>query len=174
LNTSSFVNGYNDIYLNSDGKSWLNRTGLTKLCLRSSRDINGNAPTGNEYVTVYTTEQGDGYQPKLVITYRNQSKIKNTGSTDIKGYLLMQVQYREGEEWVVDHETVDETMPRTINASEQLGLDTIFNGLVKTDDLAHGSGTYRVYAAFRDPDGNILKTDDEIEMVSWFEFEVNL
>ena len=122
----------------------------------------------------YKGESNPDPRPKLIITYQNQSKIKNTGSTDIKGYLLMQVQYWDGEEWVVDQDTVNEMTPRTINASEQLGLDTIFNGLVKTDDLKYGSGMYRVYAAFRDPDGNILKTDNEIEMVSWYEFEVNL
>jgi len=172
FNTSYFTSGYNDISLTN--LNWINMTGITKVCLRSSRDINGNTPTGNEYVTVYANEQGDGYQPKLSIIYSNQSKIKNTGSTNFKGYLLIQVQYREGEEWVVDQDTVNEMTPRTINASEQLGLDTIFNGLVKTDDLAHGSGTYRVYAAFRGPEGNILKTSDGVELVAWYEFEVNL
>ncbi|HVQ01734.1 MAG TPA: hypothetical protein VMT57_09515, partial [Candidatus Thermoplasmatota archaeon] len=52
LNTSGFGNGYNNISLNNDGISWINRTGWTKLCLRSNRDINGTTPTGNEYVTV--------------------------------------------------------------------------------------------------------------------------
>ena len=176
LNTVNFVNGRNNITLTD--LSWVNAGDVTKLCLRSSRDINGNIPTGNEYVTVYTTEQGDGYQPKLVIIYSNQSKIKNTGSTDVKGYLLIQVQFFDDSQypgdWIVDHDTVNESMPRTINASEQLGLDTIFNGLVKTDDLTHGSDTYRVYAAFRDPEGNILKTSDEVELAAWYEFEVNL
>ena len=98
LNTSRFTSGYNAIPLNN--LSWINTTGVTKLCLRSSRDISGNAPTGNEYINVYSGnafEPGGGitYKPKLVITYRNQSKIKNMGSTDIKGYLLIQVQYYE-------------------------------------------------------------------------------
>jgi hypothetical protein len=178
LNTINFVNGRNNITLANF--SWITAGDITKLCLRGSRDINGTAPTGQEYVNVYSAdadykgESNPDPRPKLIITYQNQSKIKNTGSTDIKGYLLMQVQYWDGEEWVVDQDTVNEMTPRTINASEQLGLDTIFNGLVKTDDLKYGSGMYRVYAAFRDPDGNILKTDNEIEMVSWYEFEVNL
>ena len=159
LNTSGFVNGFNTIYLNSNGKSWLNRTGLTKLCLRSSRDINGNTPTGNEYVTVYANEQGGNYQPKLVITYRNQSKIKNTGQTNFKGYLLIQVQYNNSGTWVLDNTTVNETFPRTINISGQLALDRIFNGRIRASDLKHGTGTYRVYTAFRDPTGAILKTE---------------
>ena len=91
LSTSGFTSGYNAIPMNN--LSWINQTGITKLCLRSSRDISGTAPTGNEYVNVYSNEFIFSYPPKLVINYRNQSKIKNTGSTDIRGYLLIQVQY---------------------------------------------------------------------------------
>lgn len=105
----------------------------------------------------------------------SQSKIGNTGSTDIKGYLLMQVQYynETSEDWVVADDTVNETTPRTIDSNNQLGLDTIFNGLVNSNDLSEfGDGTYRVYAAFRDPDGNILVTDDETELFATYEFTV--
>ena len=104
--------------------------------------------------------------------YRNQSKIKNAGSTDIKGYLLMQVQYYNTsfEDWVVADDTVNETNPRTINVSEQLALDLIFNGLVDDDDFIFGSGTYRVYAALRDPDGNVLIDDNGVSMNASYEF----
>ncbi|HIG98985.1 MAG TPA: LamG domain-containing protein, partial [Thermoplasmata archaeon] len=175
FNTSGFGSGYNNINLNTNGISWLNKTGWTKLCLRSNRDINGNAPTGNEFVIVYANEYGSGYQPKLVINYRNQSKIKNTGSTNIKGYLLIQVQYYDSGKgvaprWVVDNDTVNETSPRTINSGNQLALDTIFNGKIRASNLQHGTGTYRVYAAFRDPDGNILKTNDGAELKAWWQF----
>ena len=51
-------------------------------------------------------------------------------------------------------------------------IDTIFNGLVNTNDLTYGSGTYRVYAAFRDPDGNILQCDDDTYLVATWEFTV--
>ena len=104
-----------------------------------------------------------------------QSKIKNTGSSNIKGYLLIQVQYynETSQSWVVAADTINETSPRTINSSEQLGLDTVFNGLVNTSNLSsYGNGTYRVYAAFRDPDGNILVTDDETELVATYEFDI--
>jgi hypothetical protein len=178
LNTSRFTSGYNAIPLNN--LSWINTTGVTKLCLRSSRDINGNAPTGNEYINVYSSnafEPGGGitYKPKLVITYRNQSKIKDTGSTDIKGYLLIQIHFYEtgkgvAPRWVVDNDTINETYPRAINSSDQLALDTIFNGLVRASDLTHGTGTYRVYAAFRDPDGNILRTNDDLDLEACWQF----
>lgn len=113
-------------------------------------------------------------RPKLVIVYRNQSKIKNTGLTNITGYLLMQVQYKDGEKWVVDHNTVDETFPRVISVGSQLALDTIFNGLVNTNNLNHGSGLYRVYAVFRDPEGNVLICDDDSLLETWYEFTVNI
>ncbi len=112
-----------------------------------------------------------------------QSKINNTGSTSIKGYLLIQVQYynTSTSTWVVADDTVNETSPRTINWDDPFGpggqgilaLDTIFNGLVNTSNLSSfGNGTYRIYAAFRDPDGNVLVTDDETELVATYEFDI--
>jgi hypothetical protein len=70
LNTSSFsVIGYNSISLNNSGKSWINKTGITKLCLRSSRDINAVLPMLDEFIRIYTSEQGDGYIPILQVVY---------------------------------------------------------------------------------------------------------
>jgi hypothetical protein len=110
-----------------------------------------------------------------VINYRNQSKIKNTGSTDIRGYLLIQVQYYDAgrgtaPRWIVDNDTINETIPRNITSGNQLALDTIFNGLVRASDLTHGTGTYRVYTAFRDPEGNILRTNDDVDLEAWWQF----
>jgi len=96
--------------------------------------------------------------------------------TDIQGYLLIQVQYFDDSqlpgEWIVDNDTVNETTPRTIPSGEQLALDTIFNGLINTDDLTHGSGTYRIYAAFRDEYEDPLQFSSETSLVTWWEFEV--
>jgi hypothetical protein len=171
LNTVNFVNGWNDITLTNI--SWINNTGVTKLCLRSNRDIFGMAPIGNEYVTIYSADdERGGNFPMLKITYRNQSKIKNAGSTDIQGYLLIQVHYYDShhEEWVVDSDVINETSPRTISSGNQLALDTIFNGLLRVSDLTFGTGTYRVYTAFRDPEGNILRTNDAVDLEAWWEF----
>jgi hypothetical protein len=173
LNTSGFVNGWNNITLTN--LSWINKTGTTKLCLRSSRDINGTTPTGSEYVNVFSANLMNPYvslEPKLILTYRNQSKIKNTGSTNIKGYLLIQVQFYNTSQskWILDNDTVNETSPRTINSGSQLALDTTFNGMIRASNLQHGTGTYRVYAAFRDPDGNILKTNTGSELKAWWQF----
>jgi hypothetical protein len=170
LNTLNFGNGYNNISLTN--YSWITKEGNNKFCLRSSWDKKGMAPGDFQYVLVYSNEKGSGYQPKLTITSRNQSKINNTGSTNISGYLLMQVQYNNSGNWTVNNDTVNETTPRTINISDQLALDTIFNGLVNTNDLTNGNGTYRVYAAFRDDDGNILQCDDDTYLVATWEFTV--
>ena len=112
-----------------------------------------------------------------------QSKITNTGSTSFKGYLLMQVQFynETSQSWVVVDDTVNESSPRAILWNDPggspgqhiLALDTIFNGNVNTSDLSgFGNGTYRIYAAFRDPEGNILECDDETELVATYEFEI--
>jgi hypothetical protein len=173
LNTSLFTSGYNAIKMNN--LNWINKTGITKLCLRSSRDINAKTPTGSEYVNVHSSEFLGMCPPKLVINYRNQSKIKNIGSTNIKGYLLIQVQFYEtgkstAPRWVVDNDTVNETSPRTINSGSQLGLDTVFNGKIGASNLQPGAGTYRVYTAFRDPEGNILRTNTGVELKAWWQF----
>lgn len=171
FNTANFVNGRNNITLTN--LSWVNRIGTTKLCLRSSRDISGTTPSGNEYVNVYSANAPlQGEVPKLIITYRNQSKIKNTGSTNIKGYLLIQIQYYNSTQgkWLVEKDTINETSPRTINSGNQLALDTIFNGHVRTNDLTHNNSNYRVYAAFRNPAYKILKTNDGKELAAWWQF----
>ena len=76
--------------------------------------------------------------------------------------------------WVVADDTINETTPRTILVGQQLALDHIFNGLVSTSDLIteFGSGTYRVYAAFRDPDGDVLMCSDETELEATWEFTI--
>ena len=171
LNTSGFTSGYNAITLTDF--DWITPGGTTKLCLRSSRDISGTVPTGNEYIVIHANYAGlRRYPPKLSIIYQNQSKIKNTGSTDINGYLLIQVQFYNSSQgkWLIDKDTINETSPRTINSSSQLALDTIFNGHVRASNLTHGAGTYRVYAAFRDPESNILKTNSGVELKAWWQF----
>jgi hypothetical protein len=70
FNTAGFsITGYNDIALNAAGISWISKTGTTKFGLRSSRDISATGPGGSEYVKIWAHEQGEGYRPKLVVTY---------------------------------------------------------------------------------------------------------
>jgi hypothetical protein len=62
---------YNAIPLNATGLSWINRTGITKFCLRTSTDITGTQPTGNERITYYSANMpSTTYDPYLEITFR--------------------------------------------------------------------------------------------------------
>jgi hypothetical protein len=62
--------GYNDLTLNSSGLGWINKTGFTKLGLRTLRDITSQAPTGLNWVQMYLSEQtGTSQDPKLVVNY---------------------------------------------------------------------------------------------------------
>jgi plastocyanin len=109
-----------------------------------------------------------------------QSKITNTGNTNFKGYLLIQVQYYNttSGNWTVVDDTVNETTPRSLLAdgpvgSDMLGLDTIFNGLVNTNNFSsYGNGTYRIYAAFRDPDGDVLELPGGAKIEATYEFTI--
>ena len=73
-NTSNFILGeYSSITLNETGISWINKTGTTKLCLRSSRDIDSTSPVPDrkEYITVAANEFAiPDKTAKLEITYR--------------------------------------------------------------------------------------------------------
>lgn len=71
FNTGTFTTtGYNNITLNATGISWISKTGTTKLTLRSSLDIAGTSPAGDEYVVFYPAETaGTSQDPVLVVTY---------------------------------------------------------------------------------------------------------
>ncbi len=71
INSEDVDFNWNDIILNSDGRGWINKTGTTKLCLRTSKDINGNdiAEGTSSFLQLHTLEEGSAYRAKLVITY---------------------------------------------------------------------------------------------------------
>lgn len=102
-----------------------------------------------------------------------QSKLVNTGETAFRGYLLMQAEYWNGTSWITDQIVIDDVSPRVLNASGVLGLDTVFNGLLDTGELHYGDGSYRMYAAFCDPDGEVLVANDS-KLESWWTFELDL
>jgi hypothetical protein len=102
-----------------------------------------------------------------------ESKIENTGSTDFKGYLLMQIEFYNtaSSSWVVDQIVINETSSRVFNVSSVFGLDTLFNAQnVSTSSLSFGNGTYRVYACLRDPDYTVL--DIGSELIATYQFLV--
>jgi hypothetical protein len=104
-----------------------------------------------------------------------ETKIENTGSTNISGYLFIQVQYYHDlfEDWVGANDTIVEDTPRTINAGGYLALDSIFNGIVNSSKLCYGNGTYRIYVALRDPNDNVLKNNDNSPLENGYSFETH-
>ena len=61
--------GYWNITLSETGEDWVSVTGTTKLCLRSSNDIDSVAPTGEEYIAFYSADFDFDHAPKLYVTY---------------------------------------------------------------------------------------------------------
>jgi len=85
MNTADWsLAGYNEITLNSTGRGWVQKGSgaMTKLCLRSSKDIAGTTPTVHEYVEFYASEKGGDYRPKLVITYGATYPSDGLGNPD--------------------------------------------------------------------------------------------
>jgi hypothetical protein len=79
--------GYNDWALNASGIAAISDTGLTKLGLREEYyDILGNTPAigsrGITGVRMYESDKGDGYKPKLVVTYSGGTA---TGPASVAG-----------------------------------------------------------------------------------------
>ncbi len=88
-NTEDKFSGVITITFNYLGRSWINKTGTTKLALISSRDINQDAPSENEYIKIYDGDQGQTVRkPKLTITYYTETGIPavtTDAASNIKG-----------------------------------------------------------------------------------------
>lgn len=102
------------------------------------------------------------------VTLTSNSWIKNTGSTDLTGYLIMKVLVNNGSlnpaDWnpvstIVDDLT-DEA-PRTISASGQIDLNTIWNA-VPWNTGTSGDGTYAVHVDFTDANGEPMIGGDSV------------
>ena len=86
FNTSGFsISAYNELTLDATGRGWIDKEGVTKFCLRSSRDIAGTTLSGQEHLSTYAYEQGDGYWPQLVIIYTasNPPTVTPVAASDI-------------------------------------------------------------------------------------------
>jgi peptidase M28-like protein/PKD domain-containing protein len=101
---------------------------------------------------------GSNYTESGVLKFYTgvQSKISNTGNTNISGYLHVYIEYYNASSGNFSFDRDVLYTPVVINSSEELGIDTLFNGLLNTDDLIHGNGTYYVYAKLEDPYSNVL------------------
>lgn len=65
--------GYTPIVLNPLGRSWINKGGITKFCLRVAADIDNTPPPGpgveENGMEIYSAEKGPLYCPRLHINY---------------------------------------------------------------------------------------------------------
>lgn len=98
-------NGYNKLYLNEKGKTWINKDGLTKLCLISSMDFQNQPTYGDNYVRVYSGEQIKG--PVLNIDFGFKpneplNPIPSSGSTDVNTDVELSVDVSSPEGGMLD------------------------------------------------------------------------
>lgn len=67
---SSWAAGYNAFTLNATGIANVSKTGFSKYAVRGSRDTDNVAPTGNNYISMYFSDNaGTTNDPKLVVEH---------------------------------------------------------------------------------------------------------
>lgn len=80
LDTSNSIIGNNEVNIQTN---WVNRSGVTKLCLRSDNDISATPPTELERVRFYTSESDYPPQPPPTLTVKYE-----TEETDIDPWIV--------------------------------------------------------------------------------------
>ncbi|MFC1648667.1 PA14 domain-containing protein, partial [Nanoarchaeota archaeon] len=124
----------------------------------------GGDPSGNFVDTECYPFFGDEWL--ITITEGSEEKaqsiLDNIGTTNISGYLLMQVFTNTSGPWLpvttILNDTDTSTL-RTILVNEFLNLAPLWNG--NAWNTSQGiAGYYRAYSAFVDNEGNILRNDD--------------
>ncbi|MEM1589813.1 MAG: DNRLRE domain-containing protein [Candidatus Bathyarchaeia archaeon] len=109
--------GYWNITFNAEGLNWLQKNGVTKLCLRSSNDIIGLPPEDAESVTFCSAEKGEEYAPKLYVTY------------EVEGYrYILHGPYRE------DGSVANQAVTATVEVENEGYYTYVFNGSDGTAD----------------------------------------
>ncbi len=99
----------------------------------------------------------------------NQSKIVNNGTTNSTFRILMKTQYNNSGTWI--DEDVVYNSSHTLTTSNQIKLDTLWNPTnYAASSLDNGNGTYRVWAAITDPNGNILNNTNGTQILATYNF----
>ena len=102
------------------------------------------------------------------------SLINNTGTTNISGYLLMQVQKNDTGEIIATQINDTSTgTKRVINSGDYLNIGSIYNQNPWNTD-SQVTGYYKVYVALTDPYGNVLTNDDGSNITNYYVFYVDI
>jgi len=196
INTEDFSqNNYNYIHLNSDGKTWINKQGVTKLCLRSDRDINGIPPVRLNGVlrppqislsnTINVAMYEGNLPPKLTIIYgnppnkpSNPSPSNDASSVSVNPTLNVKVTDSDGNSMDVyfydDSDDsligVDENVPSGETASvtwENLDYTTTYKWYAVADDNIEQTQSNKWSFTTMEPnDPPILSSENPLDMSS--------
>jgi hypothetical protein len=84
--------GYSTISLNAAGIALINKTGITKYCIRQHGDVNALQPTSQNYAVINLSEKGSGYKPKLVVTYiEGETKTSSDNGGGVESIALREL-----------------------------------------------------------------------------------
>lgn len=88
LNTGAWQgnNGVNAVSLNPLGLTWIKKDGITVLGLRSARDISQTEPAQHEFVNIWSSQSGNAFKPRLVISYATDINSLDTGPWPMFGH----------------------------------------------------------------------------------------
>ncbi len=168
INTLGLENGvYNSIIFNPVGVSWINVTSdlVAKLCLRSSREIEGIIPTGADYDQRITFYNKSYSQPRLTIrvtlsipkattqaaTDIEKNRARFNGTITDKGWWLGSYgfEWKRGAEGLVRKVTVggaDQTVTNFSYLMSDLEEDTgYYFRAWGENDAGRGRGKYRYF-----------------------------
>ncbi|MBU2633944.1 MAG: S8 family serine peptidase [Nanoarchaeota archaeon] len=110
------------------------------------------------FVNVIYDDEIIAVSNNVTIIVLPKSKIQNTGSLSIQGYLFMKIQKNVSGVWedyqIVVNDLQTSTL-RTIEGNSYLALDLIWNPY---NVVISEEGNYRVYAALVNSDGSIIQT----------------
>lgn len=103
------------------------------------------------------------YPEDATVQLAKKSVLNNTGTTDLSGYLLMQVFNESGTLFATTVNDTNSSTLRTAYAGNVLNLSTVWNTSTNgTGFFSNGyaKGRYYIIAALVDPQGNLLYTED--------------
>ncbi|RLA84921.1 MAG: hypothetical protein DRG31_04335, partial [Deltaproteobacteria bacterium] len=159
LNDTNLFGDYNVTVYGNDTYGW--NSSISKI-LRVA--VNTTITIETQYNIYYINDT----------VYLASSNIQNTGSSNFTSYLLMQIERYNPDtlQWELNETIINETDPRTINSSDTVYLDTIWNNAGGWDTHNKCGGDYRVYVAFTDIYGNVLRNDDGSYLNATYPFEL--